>query len=304
MQRRLFEELGAWAVMDDDDAAGDAAPALDEPARDLRPRPRPLRPRPGDAGRAQDHRPSTPSARSCCGASRWRPASRRASRCWRTRPRARSRRRRARTWRCAALDDAGGPDRPRPTATSRSSSTIGRFQRHVRRLRGRARARSSAYVEACEAPAASAPTSGAAAASTGTTAAVEIEAEAVARIRWGQWRRAAEALLAGHRGHRPAPAARRCCGVDRRRAVRRRLGVFCTKEGEPARRGWRPRRSSPAAARVAGRRAGSGWPRRRNAPRRRAIAEASVHALSLALRLRRALRRRQGRARRRSTSPT
>jgi ATP-dependent helicase/nuclease subunit A len=110
--------------------------------------------------------------------------------------------------------------------------------------------------------------------------AAEIEAEAVGRIRWGQWRRAADALMQG------SPARDQTLGAAMRRleaapSFPEIWGLFCTLEGEPRKtlatqavdpwaRAWLEREQTRLceAARLA---------------RAARIAEGSVHAVTLAL---------------------
>jgi ATP-dependent helicase/nuclease subunit A len=112
------------------------------------------------------------------------------------------------------------------------------------------------------------------------TTAEAIEAEAVARIRWGQWRRAAEAVQAG------TEATDRSCGVamlslGEAPSLAEVWAIFSTKEGEPRKR-MATKAVDPWAAE---------WLAREQArlletvDRAKAarIAEASVHAISLAL---------------------
>ena len=147
MQRRLFEELGDWAVMADEHAGARRCAELDEPARDLRPRPRAVRPRPGDARRPEDpdHPRLLREAAEALPAGGRRLAGlhgaggRRRAR--------RSRPRRARTWRWprSTVPTARSA---RPTATSRSSSTTAASTTCSPPSRPSARA-IRAYVEAC-----------------------------------------------------------------------------------------------------------------------------------------------------------
>jgi ATP-dependent helicase/nuclease subunit A len=107
-----------------------------------------------------------------------------------------------------------------------------------------------------------------------------IEAEAMAKIRWGQWRRAAEALLTG------SEASDRPCGAAMLRVTAASsfadaLAIFCTKAGEPRKRlatkavdPWAQEWLAREQARLC---------EAMEACKAARIAEASVHAVSLAL---------------------
>ncbi|HEX3406026.1 MAG TPA: double-strand break repair helicase AddA, partial [Caulobacteraceae bacterium] len=112
------------------------------------------------------------------------------------------------------------------------------------------------------------------------TLADDIEAEAVAKIRWGQWRRAADALLAGGKGTDQA-RGQAMLRIDERSAFADVWGIFSTKEGQPLER-VATRSVDPWAAQWLADEQGRLW---RVVERCKAsrIAEASVHAVSLAL---------------------
>ena len=112
------------------------------------------------------------------------------------------------------------------------------------------------------------------------TPSVEIEAEAVARVRWGQWRRAAEALLAGTAvtDLRRGEAMQR---VDEASPFAEVWAIFANKDGAPADR-VATKSVDPQAAQwlAAEQQRLAEVVERAKAAR---IAEASVHAVSLAL---------------------
>ncbi|HEY2709648.1 MAG TPA: double-strand break repair helicase AddA [Caulobacteraceae bacterium] len=108
----------------------------------------------------------------------------------------------------------------------------------------------------------------------------KVEAEAVTKIRWGQWRRAAEALLAGSEGA-DQPAGQAMLRVTEGSSFAEVLAIFFTLAGEPRKR-MATKVVDPWAAK---------WLKREQARIRRIvetakaarIAEASVHAINLAL---------------------
>ncbi len=112
------------------------------------------------------------------------------------------------------------------------------------------------------------------------TYADQIEAEAVSRIRWGQWRRAADALLAGTAAT-DQPRGRVMLVVDETSAFADIWAIFANKDGQPADR-VATRTVDPAAAQWLAEEQQRLWAvvERCKAAR---IAEASVHAVSLAL---------------------
>jgi ATP-dependent helicase/nuclease subunit A len=112
------------------------------------------------------------------------------------------------------------------------------------------------------------------------TPSIEIEAEAVARVRWGQWRRAADALLAGTAATdlRRGQAMLR---IDEGAPFAEIWAIFANKDGTPADR-VATRQVDPQAAQwlAAEQQRLAEVVERAKAAR---IAEASVHAVSLAL---------------------
>ena len=114
----------------------------------------------------------------------------------------------------------------------------------------------------------------------GPTTAEAIEVEAVGGIRWGQWRRAAEALQAG------TEATDRTCGVamlriDETSSFAELWAIFSTKEGEPRKR-MATKAVDPSAVEWLAREQARLLETVEQAKAAR-IAEASVHAISLAL---------------------
>jgi ATP-dependent helicase/nuclease subunit A len=111
------------------------------------------------------------------------------------------------------------------------------------------------------------------------TPAAEIEAEAVARIRWGQWRRAAEALMAGRKSDQETGAA--MLRLTDESPFTEVWALFANADGEPTAR--LATKSAEPFARdwLAREQARLGEARERAKAAR--IAEASVHAVSLAL---------------------
>ena len=181
MQRRLFERAGRLG--------GDGGRArwptklaeLDEAdARPVR-GPRPVRPRPGDAGRAED--PDHPRLLREAAAAL--PAGGRRL----ARLHGAGRRRRPREVSAQAREDVARrrpgrprrPDRPRPTPTSRSSWTSARFNDMFAAFEAERAARSRPMSRRCGGDGVGARHLARAAASTGPTPPEAIEAEAVAR---------------------------------------------------------------------------------------------------------------------------
>ncbi len=107
-----------------------------------------------------------------------------------------------------------------------------------------------------------------------------IEAEAVERIRWGQWRRAAEALQAGTEAT-DLTCATAMLRIDEASSFAEVWAIFSTKEGEPRKR-MATKAVDPWAVEWLGREQARLCEAvdRIKAAR---IAEASVHAISLAL---------------------
>ena len=112
------------------------------------------------------------------------------------------------------------------------------------------------------------------------TYADDIEAEAVAKIRWGQWRRAAEALLAGSEAtDRPCGAA--MLAVTEASSFAEALAIFRTQAGVPKKR-LATKAVDPWAQEWLGREQAQ-LCEAMEAVKASRIAEASVHAISLAL---------------------
>ncbi|HXQ17002.1 MAG TPA: double-strand break repair helicase AddA [Caulobacteraceae bacterium] len=112
------------------------------------------------------------------------------------------------------------------------------------------------------------------------TTAEAIEAEAVAKIRWGQWRRAAEALQAGTEATDIA-CATAMLRLDEDSSFAEVWAVFSTKEGEPRKR-MATKAIDPWAVEWLAREQARLCETVEQAKAAR-IAEASVHAISLAL---------------------
>jgi ATP-dependent helicase/nuclease subunit A len=177
----------------------------------------------------------------------------------------------------AALRDPEGPI-GRAYAYFSVELDYGRFQDMFAALEAERRA-IRAYADACEPRGYGADIWGRCGFDRETRAEA-IEAEAVARIRWGQWRRAAEALAAG------SPLSDRPCGEAMRRVGETTpfaeiWSIFATKEGKPLQRmatkvvdpwaqDWLQREQARLAEAVETCKAAR-------------IAEASVHAVGLAL---------------------
>ena len=268
MQRRLFKELGDWAVMDDAPLSATLRRARRAGPRP-RPRPRPLRPRPGDAGRHQDHH----HPRLLREAAAALPAGGR---------------------RLAGLHGAGGRGRPRCLGPGARGPGAGRARRS-RTARSAAptlllgRARLPAASARCSPP--SRPSAAPSAPMSSQLRRRALRGRHLAplrlrsrnatptrsrpkrwrRIRWGQWRRAAEALLAGTAAtdQRRGQAMLR---VDDSSPFADVWAIFATKDGEPARaRGHQAGRPWAAqwlaAEQTAARRGGRTGARRRASPR-------------------------------------
>src|SRR6185437_5616798 len=112
------------------------------------------------------------------------------------------------------------------------------------------------------------------------TYAEDIEAEAVAKIRWGQWRRAADALLASGKGN-DQTRGQAMLRIGEGSPFADVWAIFSTKEGQPLER-VATRQVDPWAAQWLADEQARLWQvvERCKAAR---IAEASVHAISLAL---------------------
>jgi ATP-dependent helicase/nuclease subunit A len=111
------------------------------------------------------------------------------------------------------------------------------------------------------------------------TPAAEIEAEAVARIRWGQWRRAAEALTAGGNRNRKTGAA--MLRLSAESAFAEIWDLFSKADGEPL--AQLAAKSVDPWAREWLQREQARLGEARTLAKAARIAEASVHAVSLAL---------------------
>jgi ATP-dependent helicase/nuclease subunit A len=112
------------------------------------------------------------------------------------------------------------------------------------------------------------------------TTAESIEAEAVAQVRWGQWRRAAEALQAGTEATDIACASA-MLRLDENASFAEVWAVFSTKEGEPRKR-MATKAIDPWAVEWLAREQARLCQTVEQAKAAR-IAEATVHAISLAL---------------------
>ncbi len=250
MQRRLFDELGAWAVMDDAPLT-EALAELDEAGRRPVPGPRPVRPRPGDARRPEDpdHPRLLRKAAAALSA-----GGRRLARLHGAGGRGRGRglgNRPATSWPTAPWPTPDEPMWPglRPFL---GRAGLARLQRHVRRLRGATGGdRRLCRARARRLEAAMARMSGAAAASTTPTPSRR-------RSRPRPWPRSDWARLAarrrgpgaGHRRDRPGPGGPDAGGSAETRRSPRSGRSSRPAAGEPA---------QAAGHQVGGRRAPAHW---------------------------------------------
>jgi ATP-dependent helicase/nuclease subunit A len=280
MQRRLFKELGAWAVMEDAPLAAKLA-ALEEPRRDL-----------GLARALFARALETPGGIKittihafCEKLLRRFPLEAGVSPGFTVLEDAAAREVSARAREDVALLALAEPEGRVGKAYSYFSVELdyGRFNDMFAAFEAQRRA-IGAYADACE-PRGFVSDVWRRCGLAEETYADTIEAEAVAKIRWGQWRRAAEALLAG------SEATDRPCGAAMLRIAETAsfadasfgdvLAIFRTKAGEPKKRlatkavdPWAQEWLAREQARLC---------EAMEACKAARIAEASVHAVSLAL---------------------
>ncbi len=276
MQRRLFQELGAWAVMEDEPLAAKLA-EIDEPARALglaralfaRALETPggikiqtihafceklLRRFPLESGVSPGFQVlEDVAARTVSAQAREDVA-------------------------LAALDDPEGPV-GRAYAHFSVELDFGRFGEMFAAFEAERRAIAT-YIDACDAEGGFGTDIWQTCGFVRPTSIAGIEAEAVGRIRWGQWRRAAEALLLGSE-KTDAPMGTRMLFLSDESSFDEIWAVFSTQAGEL--RKTLGTKSVDAAARQwlaeEGARLAEDCERRKAAT----VAEATVHALSLAI---------------------
>jgi ATP-dependent helicase/nuclease subunit A len=279
MQRRLFKELGDWAVMEDERLAATLA-RLEEPTRNL-----------GLARALFARALETPGGIKittihafCEKLLKRFPLEAGVSPGFTVLEDAAAREVSARAKEDVALAALADPDSPIGRAYAYFSVELdyGRFNDMFAAFEAERRA-IGAYVEACEGRGFGADVWARCGFDTPTPA-EDIEADAVAKVRWGQWRRAAEALLAGSEGSdRPCGEAMlRLADADVDSVCFADIwALFSTKAGEPKQRmatagvdpwakDWLAREQARLVETV----------ERAKAAR---IAQATVHALSLAL---------------------
>ena len=265
MQRRLFKELGDWAVMADARAGRDAARARRAGPRPAA-RPRAVRPRPGDAGRHQDHHHPRLLREAAAALSAGGRRLARLHGAGRRRPPARSRPRRARTWRWRRSSV--------PTARSASaySLLLGRARLRplpgdVRRLRGRA-ARDPRLRRRLRPGDGFGDDIWRRCGFDREPPAVDIEAEAVGEDPLGPVAARRRGAAGRHGGHRSARAASAMLRLDEPSPFADVWAIFATKDGEPRER-VATAAVDPGVGAVAGRRAGAALARWSSAARRR-----------------------------------
>src|SRR5580698_4438517 len=276
MQRRLFKELGAWAVMEDAELAAKLE-GLEEPRRDL-----------GHARALFARALETPGGIKittihafCEKLLRRFPLEAGVSPGFTVLEDVAARAVSAQARESVAEASLTAPDSPIGRAYSYFSVELdyGRFNDMFATFEAERRA-IRAYVEACDDADGFGADIWRRCGFAAPTTAEAIEAEAVARIRWGQWRLAAEALQAGTEATdiACATAMRR---LDETSSFADVWAIFSTKEGEPRKRmatkaidPWATEWLGHEQARLAV------TVEQLKAAR---IAEASVHAISLAL---------------------
>jgi ATP-dependent helicase/nuclease subunit A len=276
MQRRLFKELGAWAVMEDAALAAKLE-ALDEPRRELA-KARALFARaletPGGIRITTIHA-------FCEKLLKRFPLEAGVSPGFAVLDDVAARAVSAQAREDVALNALDDPEGPIGQAYQYFSVELDyrRFQEMFASFEAERRS-IKAYVEACEAARGFGSDIWGRCGFGEPTPAARIEAEAVGRIRWGQWRRAAQAMLAGSgASDRPCGAAMLALNADSPFADV--LAIFFTQGGTPKKRmstksveAWARDWLDQEQARIAE------AVERTKAAR---IAEASVHAINLAL---------------------